>query len=106
MSLSNLDFINIAHSIDNTRIYRMEGKFFCYTATITEIIPFSCLTVVEMAEHIMKMIESSWGDISLYLAYKQNSYNKRKMKKLNNLLKEGDVDISVESIKKWIVFLI
>jgi hypothetical protein len=104
--LTNLDFINFAHGIDNTRVYKTEGKFFCYTATVSKIIPFSCLTVKGMSEHIISMLNLSWGNVNIALNYKQGTYSKKKMQKLNNLLRLGDVDVSVETIQKWIVFLL
>ncbi len=105
-SLVNLDFINIAHGISNTRIYRIEKQFFSYTSTISEIIPYISTTVQDMVNHITKILESSWGQINLSLNYKQNTYNKRKMAKLNNLLKGGDVELNSNNIKTWINFLI
>lgn len=104
--LTNLDFINIAHGIDNTRIYKAEGVFFCYTATVSEIIPFSCLTVKDMTEHIIKILDLSWGDVNLSLNYQKGTYNKKKIQKLNNLLKLGDVEVNIKTIQKWILFLL
>jgi hypothetical protein len=102
--LTNLDFINIAHGIQNTRIYKIKKEFFAYTATATEIIPFISTDVQSVANHIMEILEDSWGHINLSLNYKQGTYNKRKMKKLNALL--GECDVDVITIKKWVIFLI
>jgi hypothetical protein len=104
MSLDNLDFINIAHGISNSRVYRIDREFFMYTATRTGIIPFVSITIDDMVSHILEILEQSWGQIDLMLNYKK--YNKRKMKKLNNLLLHGDVELNKANIKNWITFLL
>ena len=105
MSLTNLDFINIAHGIDNTRVYRVKDEFYCYTSTIEEIIPFGCKKAINMAKHLNETLKNSWGEINLTLNYKQGSYNKKKMKRLNRLLGEGLTDVNEKELLKWLMFL-
>jgi hypothetical protein len=104
MSLLNLDFINICHGINNTRIYRKNKEFFAYTVTVDEIIPFGTKSVKNMSNHILKMVENSWSDVNLSLNYKQGTYNKRKIKKLNKLLKEKEM--TYKNVFSFLIFLI
>jgi len=104
MDLVGLDFINIAHGINNTRVYRTKGEFFCYTATVDELLPFSTIKAVNMACHLYKMIKDSWGEVNLCLNYKKGSYSKKKMKKLKKLLGE-EIDISEVELLKWVTLL-
>ena len=112
MSLVNLDFINIAHGIDNTRIYKKDKELFCYTVNLESIIPFSTLKAANMASHINQILLESWGDINLMLNYKRGTYNKKKMKKLRTMLEyekclsEDEKDtVSEKELLKWIMFL-
>ena len=104
MELEGLDFINIAHGLSNTRVYRTKGEFFCYTATVEAIQPFSSVKAVNMACHLYEVIKDSWGDVDLCLNYRKGSYSKKKMKKLNALL-AGETDPTDAGLLKWVMML-
>ena len=105
MDLVGLDFINIAHGIENTRIYRNKGEFFCYTATIEALKPFSTTRAKNMARHLSEVLKDTWGEINLALNYRKGTYSKKKMKKLNKML-ESDTEPTEDELLKWVMMLL
>jgi hypothetical protein len=103
MSLTGCDFINIAHGVDNTRIYRKHQELFSYTATITDIIPFATMKAHEMVNHLDKMMINSWGEINLTFNYRQGTINKKKKHKLDVLLGIKEIDSKI--LLRWIMML-
>lgn len=104
MDLDGIDFINIAHGLNNTRVYKVRNELFCYTATPDLIQPFTTTKAANMAQHLYEEIKNSWGDVDLCLNYRQGSYSKKKMKKLNKLL-SNDTEPTKNELLKWIMML-
>ena len=89
-----LNYINLVHGIDNTRVYRLDAKatqdsshneFFCYTATRSEITPFYTVTAKKMAEHLIKVVENEPCQVELMFGYKRGSLSKNAMGNPNRL---------------------
>lgn len=102
-TLTGCDFINITHGVSNTRIYRKDQELFCYTATITNIIPFATKKAHELVNHVIKMTDDAWGEVNLTLNYRQGTFNKKKKDKLNTLLKIKEIDNKI--LLRWVMLL-
>ena len=100
----NLNYINLTHNINNTRIYKMDKEFFAYTATQKNILAYSTLFVNEMAQHILEKIQDENCEVNLMFGHKKGSLSKNKQKKLKNLLKEDEVNI--QTLKRWVSMLL
>ena len=106
MELHNANFINISHTVNNTRIYKYKSMLYCYTATRNEIIPFSTKSIYDMAEHIVKQISGTPSQANLMFGYAIGSLTKNKQKQLNMLLSETDQDVNQKQIIRWVMMLV
>ena len=100
------NFLNLVHNIDNTRVYKIDDEFFCFTATLTEIIPFSSKKVSTMANHLLYKVSDENCQVELFFGYAEGSLSKNRKKKLNHLLKNGKTDVDFKNISKWVSLLI
>ena len=102
----HLNYINLVHNISNTRVYKIGNEFFCNTATQKEIVCFTSLTVLEMSKYLLEKVSNENCQVELMFAYAKGSLSKNKFKKLKQLLKQGQSDVDLESIVKWVSLLI
>ena len=100
----HLNFINLVHGINNTRVYKIEKEFFSYTATQSEILAYSTRTISEMAEYLLKKVSDENCQVNLMFGYAKGSLSKNKKKKLNDLLKEENVELKI--FIRWITLLL
>jgi hypothetical protein len=105
MTMTDSAYINIAHGIDNTRIYREAGVFFSYTATRDAIMPFSDKRAQRMAQHIMVMVEGNKGEANLTLGY-PDTWSRRKKSRVNSLIMTGITDFDVKHLMPWLCLLL
>jgi len=101
-----LNYINLVHNINNTRVYKIGKEFFSNTATQKEIVCFTSLTVIEMSKHLLEKVSNENCQVELMFGYAKGSLSKNKFKKLKQLLKQGQSDVDLESIVKWVSLLI
>lgn len=101
-----LNYINLVHGINNTRLYKIEKEFFSYTATRKEILVFTALTVNEMGKHLVEKISDEPIQVELMFGYAKGSLSKNKAKKLKQLLNQGKTDCDLESMLKWVSLLL
>lgn len=101
-----LNYINLVHNINNTRVYRIGKEFFSNTSTQKEIVCFSSLTVLEMSKYLLEKVSDENCQVELMFGYARGSLSKKKFKKLKQLLNQGQSDVNLESIVKWVSLLI
>jgi hypothetical protein len=100
------NFINLVHGCDNTRVYKMDNDLFCFTAGLTEIIPFKTKTLAKMVKYLLEKISNEQCQVEIMFGYAQGSLSKNRKKKLNKLLRHGQGDVNYKNLSVWISLLI
>ena len=95
----------MAHGISNTRIYRIENEFYCYTVDREGIKPYGTTILKEIAEHLDEVINRDWGIVNLHFCYMRGSLSKNKRKKMNTLLDQQGI-VDTPTLTKWITLLL
>jgi len=110
MKLTDRNFVNLTHNICNTRVYNIHGALFSYTATRDSLVPYESNSIYDTCKHIMEQIqEGDSGPVNLMFGYVKGSLSKNKQKKLKKMLSEqknGDVDVNMTTLSKWITLLL
>jgi hypothetical protein len=97
------NYINLVHGFSNTRVYKIEHEYFCYTANRTAILPYATKSIRNMANYLFDKLDDEKIQVELMFGYEKGSLSKIKQKKLKKLLKSSDVDI--DTLIKWVTML-
>ena len=88
--LTDLAFINIGHTLCNTRIYWMplELKFYVYTASPTAITPFMSKSASRASSYLYDLLNEELV-IDIKVGY-PNTWSMDKIEKINELVKHTE----------------
>jgi hypothetical protein len=100
-------FINLAHHVDNSRIFYIKDKnvFYMTHVTLQEIRPHEA-NLLKMSVHIFSIIKDCPSNVNLTFGYPKDTLSKRQKKRLESLLNDEDQDITIHRISQWLTLLL
>ena len=95
-----MDYINLMHGLNNTKIYKHQNEFCAFTSSSNEILTFETKSIEEMAKYLFKKIQEP---SKIRMMFDGEFISNKKKQLLMGLIKEKY--ITLEIFTRWINLL-
>ena len=97
--LQNTAHIALGYGCNLARVYYKDREFVCVSMSRESYLPFVTTKLNHMAEYVFELLQTSRSEVDFNFNY-PNTFPKRKIKKINQLLKEKNCSKNI--LIKWL----